>query len=92
MRRWKKTIRKLAVNVLELPEDLVHGVPRMILTGDMQLSIENHKGVDLFNSDLLRLNLTEGKLEVAGRDLVIRTILKDEVLIDGVIERIEFIR
>ena len=92
MRRWRRRIRNLAVNVLDLPEDLVHGVPRMTLIGDLQLSIENHKGVDLFNSELLRLKLTEGKLEVAGKDLVIRTILKDEVQIEGTIYRVEFIR
>ena len=92
MLRWKKSIRKLAVNVLDLPEDLVHRVPRLIMTGDMQLSIENHKGVDLFTSELLRLRLDTGKLEIAGRDLSIRNILKDEVQVDGVIERIQFIR
>lgn len=92
MRRWKKKIRNLAVNVLDLPDDLVHGVPRMILTGDLQLLIENHKGVDLFTSELLRLKLAEGKLEVAGLNLVIRSILIDEVQIEGVIHRIEFVK
>ena len=92
MLRWKKSIRKLAVNVLDLPEDLVHRVPRLIMTGDMQLSIENHKGVDVFTSELLRLRLETGKLEIAGKDLSIRIILKDEVQVDGVIERIQFIR
>lgn len=92
MRRWKKAIRHLAVNVLELPGDLVHGVPRTIMTGDMQLSIENHRGVDLFTDSLLRLKLPEGKLEIAGQQLVIRTILKDEVQVEGIIQRVEFIK
>lgn len=92
MRQWRKKIRDLAVNALDLPEDLVHGVPRMILTGDMRLSIENHRGVDLFTSELLRLRLEEGKLEVAGQNLVIRSILREEVEIEGTIERIQFVK
>jgi sporulation protein YqfC len=92
MRRWKKAIRNMAVNVLDLPQDLVLDVPRLTLLGNVQLSIENHRGVDLFNSDLLRLKLSDGKLEVAGHDLVIRTILKDEVQIEGTIIRVEFVQ
>lgn len=91
MRQWKKKIRRLAVNVLDLPEDLVQGVPRMILTGDRRLSVENHRGVDLFTSELLRLKLEEGKLEIAGEQLVILSILRDEVQIEGRIERIQFV-
>ena len=92
MRRWRKTIRNFAVNVLELPQDLVLDVPRLTLMGNMQLSIENHKGVELFSSDLLRLKLSEGKLEIAGNQLSIRSILKDEVQVEGTILRIEFIK
>lgn len=91
MRQWKKKFRRLAVNVLDLPEDLVQGVPRIIVTGDMRLSVENHRGVDLFTSELLRLKLEEGKLEIAGRELVILGILRDEVQVEGRIERIQFV-
>lgn len=91
MGQWTKKIRRLAGNVLDLPEDLVQGVPRMILTGDRRLSVENHRGVDLFTSELLRLKLEEGKLEIAGEQLVILSILRDEVQIEGRIERIQFV-
>lgn len=92
MRRWRKKIRDLAVSALDLPEDLVHGVPRMILTGDMRLAVERHQGVDLFSGELLRLKLEEGKLEIAGQGLVIRTIGRDEVQVEGKIERIQFVK
>lgn len=91
MRHWSGKIRDLAGRALDLPEDLVHGVPRVVLTGDLRLSVENHRGVDLFTSERLRLKLDKGKLEIAGRDLVIRTIGRDEVQIEGAIERIQFV-
>jgi sporulation protein YqfC len=91
MPRWRKSIRSLAVRVLDMPQDLVLDVPRITLMGKVQLSIENHRGVDLFRSDMLRLRLSEGLLEVEGEGLIIHRILKDEVQIEGVIRRVEFV-
>lgn len=91
MGQWTKKIRRLAGHVLDLPEDLTQGVPRMILTGDRRLSVENHRGVDLFTSEVLRLKLEEGKLEIAGDRLVILSIVPDEVQIEGRIAQIRFV-
>jgi len=92
MRGWRKSIRSMAVQVLDMPEDLVLDVPRITLMGRIQLTIENHRGVELFRSDLLRLQLAEGMLEVEGDGLMIHRILKDEVRVEGTIRRVEFIQ
>ena len=34
-----------ACQALELPADLAAGVPRLELTGDSQLRMENHRGI-----------------------------------------------
>lgn len=90
-RQWTKTIRRKAGEWLDLPRDLVLDLPRIIMIGNRQLTIENHRGVDHFGSGLLRLKLDEGKLELSGEDLVIRSILKNEVLIEGVIREIRYL-
>jgi len=92
MRQWSRKIRKWAVHALDLPEDSLLGVPRMILTGDHRLTVENHRGVDLFADGQLRLKLEDGKLDIAGEHLVIRRIGRDEVQIEGTIRRIQFLR
>ncbi len=91
MRGWRKKIRSLAVNMLDMPQDLVLDVPRVTMMGRLQLTIENHRGVHLFRDDLLRLQLAEGMLEVEGQDLIIHRIMKDEVQIEGHIRRVEFV-
>ncbi len=92
MRRWRKNIRNLAVTVMDLPQDLIFDMPRITLIGNAQITIENHRGLDLFGSDLLRLRLEVGALEIAGENLVIRNILKNEVLIEGTIQRVEYVK
>lgn len=92
MRRWRKNIRKLAVTVMDLPQDLIFDMPRITIIGNTQITIDNHRGLDLFSSQLLRLRIEGGALEIAGENLVIRNILKNEVLIEGTIQRVEYIK
>ncbi|MFH5182771.1 sporulation protein YqfC [Paenibacillus sp. TAB 01] len=86
-RKWNQFTAKL----LDVPQDVVLDLPRFTMIGNMQLYIENHRGVLHFSSELLRLALSKGKLEVHGKELVIRAILSEEVFIEGVIDEIKFI-
>ena len=92
MRRWRKSIRNLAVNIMDLPQDLVFNMPRMTMIGNSQLTIENHRGLDLFSNQLLRLRFEGGAIEISGENLIIRSMLKNEVLIEGVIQKVEYVK
>jgi len=92
MRRWSKSIRNLAVSITDLPQDLLFNMPRITMIGSAQITIENHRGLDLFSSELLRIRIEGGALEVAGENLVIHNILKNEVFIEGTIQKVEYIR
>jgi len=91
MKRWSRRLRRLAVGVLDLPQDVVLEVPRITMIGHLQMYIENHRGVLQFNEKELRLLLTNGQLLVSGEQLVIRAILPEEVLIEGRINGVKFI-
>jgi len=66
-------------------------LPRMTMIGNVQLYIENHRGVLHFSNEKLRLELPKGQLEVVGKGLVIRAILTEEVFIEGIISDIKYI-
>ncbi|MFD0715087.1 sporulation protein YqfC [Paenibacillus sp. GCM10027626] len=89
MGRINRKLRKMAAEILDLPQDVVFDLPRVTLIGDRQLYIENHRGVLHFSSEKLRLALSKGELDVIGEGLVIRTIWTEEVFIEGVIKQIE---
>lgn len=92
IRRWNKRIRKLTASVLDLPQDVIFDLPRITMIGNMQLYIENHRGVLGFSSENLQLRLSTGQLQITGKDLVIRAILAEEVFIEGIIEDIRYMK
>ncbi|TNJ64136.1 sporulation protein YqfC [Paenibacillus hemerocallicola] len=90
MRQWNRRLSKLTAKLLDLPQDVVLDLPRFTMIGNRQLYIENHRGVLHFSSDTLKLGLSQGKLEIHGKELVIRAILPEEVFIEGVISDIRY--
>lgn len=83
MPRVSRKLRKWTAAILDLPQDVVQDLPRITLIGSIQLTVENHRGVLHFSPNLLRLATERGELEVAGADLVIRTIGAEEVYVEG---------
>lgn len=90
MPQFGKRLRKLTAQFLDLPKDVIFDVPRFTMIGNMQLYIENHRGVMEFSEHLLKLRLTTGHVEIEGNHLVIRAILPEEVLIEGEIARVTY--
>ncbi|WP_281888220.1 sporulation protein YqfC [Paenibacillus sp. YYML68] len=91
MRSLTRKINQFTAKLLDLPQDVAMDLPRITMIGNMQLYIENHRGVLHFSSDSLKLALSKGKLEVSGSNLVIREIMPDEVMIEGMIRDIQYI-
>lgn len=91
MRYFSRKIRKFTSDFLDLPDDVVFDLPRITMIGNMQLYIENHRGVIDFSQNNLRLNLSVGGLEVMGEQLVIRSISADEIFIEGLLSNVRYI-
>jgi sporulation protein YqfC len=91
MRRLTSKWNQFTAKILDLPQDVVQDLPRITMIGNVQLYVENHRGVLHFSSEILKLELTKGKLEVYGKQLVIRAILSEEVFIEGLIDDVKYI-
>ncbi|MBD0379108.1 MULTISPECIES: sporulation protein YqfC [Paenibacillus] len=91
MRRLTRKWNQFTAKILDLPQDVVQDLPRITMIGNVQLYVENHRGVLHFSSEILKLELTKGKLEVYGKQLVIRAILSEEVFIEGLIDDVKYI-
>ncbi len=90
MRKLRRRLSKWAAGVMDLPQDVVFDLPRITMIGDMQLYIENHRGVLHFSGEELRLSLSKGTLQVTGSELAIRAILPEEVLVEGKIQGVRY--
>ncbi|GEN33236.1 MULTISPECIES: sporulation protein YqfC [Aneurinibacillus] len=91
MRKWKEKWRRFATGTLEMPQDLTMEMPRITMIGQLQIYIENHRGVLWFSNQELRLLLTKGQLLIRGQNLIIRAILPEEVLVEGVVDQVIFL-
>ncbi|NOU85196.1 sporulation protein YqfC [Paenibacillus sp. LMG 31460] len=90
MRRLTRKWNQFTAKILDLPQDVVQDLPRITMIGNVQLYVENHRGVLHFSSEKLKLELTKGTLEVFGKQLVIRAILSEEVFIEGLIDHVKY--
>lgn len=76
---------------LELPKEIVLDLPKISLIGKIQFIIENHKGIIEYTSTQIRIGSNSGVIKVQGKNLYIKTIVKEEIIITGEIDAFEFI-
>lgn len=55
-----------------------------------KIDIINYQEIDSFDEEKIRIRYQEGMVILSGHNLSISKLLKDEVLISGDIEKIEF--
>lgn len=84
-------VRRWMTDKMELPADVTMNLPRITMIGQLHIYIENHRGVLKFTSAELRLLLEQGQLIVKGSNFVIKTILPEELLLEGTIEQVIYI-
>ncbi|MGI6362482.1 MAG: YabP/YqfC family sporulation protein [Bacillota bacterium] len=84
----KEAVAKKIADIFDLPRDLIANTFRLTLVGRGQLFIENHKGIILYDPELIRLNVRGGEIKIAGSQLQVRSVYAHEVYIEGAIENI----
>jgi sporulation protein YqfC len=90
-RKWREQLKHLIVKRMDLPEDVMMDLPRITMIGQLHIYIENHRGLLTFSDKEVRLMLKQGQLLIRGSSFVIKTILPEEILLEGSIEQVLFI-
>ncbi len=87
--RKREGLLEKTAEVLDLPGDVVAGLPRLELTGSRELRMENHKGILAYGSQ--EIHISGGKLiiKVRGSDLELKAMNASQLLITGNIAGIE---
>jgi sporulation protein YqfC len=90
-KKWRQKLERWITNQLDLPEDVMMDIPRITMVGQLHIYIENHKGLLTFSDKEIRILLSKGQLLVKGKAFVIKTILPEELLLEGKIEQVLYI-
>lgn len=81
-------IEERLAELFEIPKNVLLDMPRLVLEGNVQLTIENHQGILEYNQHLVRVATSRGEVAVEGNGLSIGRITKSEITIDGRIHRV----
>lgn len=89
--KWHKRMRSWITKTLEMPPDVMMDLPRITMVGRLHIYIENHRGLLLFSEEEVRLMLKQGQCIIQGKNLVIKAILPEEILLEGKIDQVKYI-
>ena len=85
----KERLLERTAEALELPGDVVACLPRIELTGDRELRMENHRGILAYGSDEIQIAGGRLVVKVRGENLELRAMNAGELLITGALRGVE---
>jgi len=84
----KETVQQRIADIFDLPRDAVADLPRLTLIGRTQIFVENHKGIILYDKEIIRIAFTGGEIVIKGRGFQVRTVYTHEIYIEGQVDNI----
>lgn len=88
--RSEAPILEQAVQVLNLPKDLMLGRPLLSAIGSREVFIENFLGIAKISAEEMRIRTKTGFIIILGRQLKIDFYSRDELKISGYILHINY--
>lgn len=92
--RQKMTRQELLVNAfrsLELPPDLAAGMAHLELSGDREAVVDGLSSVLEYDENVIRLRVGKLSVRFTGKELRLRNLKRDSVIIEGRIASVEFL-
>ncbi|MFC7060674.1 sporulation protein YqfC [Halobacillus seohaensis] len=91
MTKWQNQLRNWVSQYFDLPADVMLDLPRVTTIGSIHAYIENCTGLLHFSDVEVRVQYRSGQLSIKGKDLRIKMMLKQELLLEGQLLSIDFI-
>lgn len=89
MLKFKRRVIRHAQQ-LGLPEDVLLGMPRIVLHGNTSLSLENHNGVLEYTSARVRMRTSVGTLTIEGEGMALAQMGRHDLLLRGTINSVTY--
>lgn len=89
--RESYSLRNRLSELSELPKDVVLGIPMLTMIGQMELHIENYRGIIEYTDCLIRVHTKDGQIRICGKNLKVDYYTNDEMKVTGHIVSIEYV-
>lgn len=91
MKKWQQRIGPWLMKHLALPTDVMLELPRITMIGQIHVYIENHKGLIVYSDTELKLKTNKGYVQISGSSFVLKMMVPEEILLEGLITEVKFI-
>ena len=88
MKRAQKLLEAASAR-LDLPGEIMAGLPKLELTGFSQLSVEHHKGILEYTQEAITVAVGIGRIRITGSRLASSLMTHTYLVVKGNLEHIE---
>lgn len=85
-----RSFREYIADEWQLPKDVVMDLPKVSVSGDKEIFVENHKGIADYTDKLISVKMKDGLMCVHGNSLRIIAMNRESIVINGNFERIDY--
>ncbi len=85
------SIKKYLTESIELPNEIVLDVPLINILGKSKILIENFKNIAQYSNEIIKINTSCGVFKITGKNLFLKELNKNKILIKGALTKFEFI-
>lgn len=89
MEEYRRGLLERTAEALDLPGDVLAGLPHIELTGNRELRMENHKGILAYGGEEIRISGGKLEITVRGRGLELRAMNAGQLFITGTIQGVD---
>lgn len=83
--------KKNVTEALELPKEIMLDLPLISLVGREEVTIENYKGILEYGEETVRIGTAVGVLRLTGKELCLKQLSAECVVVTGKIENLSFL-
>ena len=76
--------------LFEIPEELVSDIPKVTILGFDRVLIENYKCILEYQDFFIRVKMKTGLINIEGIELQMNEMTKDDLIITGSIDSVDF--
>ena len=81
----KASMKSRLSGMLELPKEIMLNLPLVTVIGSEEVTIENYKSVIEYSQTRIRVNTSSGIFKIEGKNLTLKQITSEAVVITGII-------
>lgn len=85
-----KNVAEIISKGTKFPTEVISSIPKLEITGNNSIYIENHKGIKILTSEEIVIKFNAGFIIIQGEKISISEINKDFIFLTGIFNSFRF--